>query len=353
MATTGFWPIKGSLRDVIKYADNPDTQLTAFYDLNAARAQELAERYGAKAYDSVEALLADPDVDAVSICSSNTSHAQIAVAALEAGKSALTFAAKDAIQNAGNVATGEMSGSEFAKQIAGSAAGGVAGNIMSGLVSSGIARVLTEKQMMTPFMLYLKNVAGSMAFSTGSLAANTAISGRKMSGEEIATELTTSFAFALVNGYMQSITESKAASQAVRQRYEQIAQEFEAIQKHMSGKQFATQAEYEQALKDLRAHVQELKTEVSSTYYGGQQEFVNSMKDALDVVVNNLNWMLSGNTGAAPASGASGMPAADVKLLTEQAASALRSGANEPIGPQGGAAGSLAQAESTAVNSRA
>ena len=271
-------------------------------------------------------------------------------AALEAGKSALTFAAKDAIQNAGNVATGEMSGSEFAKQIAGSAAGGVAGNIMSGLVSSGIAKVLTEKQMMTPFMEYLKNVAGSMAFSTGSLAANTAVSGRKMSGEEIATELTTSFAFALVNGYMQSMASTKAASRAVEQKYDQIAQEFEAIQKHMSGKQFATQAEYEQALKDLRAHVQELKTEVSSTYYGGQQEFVNSMKDALDVVVNNLNWMLSGNTGAAPASGASGMQAADVKLLTEQAASALRSGANEPIGPQGGAAGSLAQAESTAVN---
>ena len=258
-------------------------------------------------------------------------------AALEAGKSALTFAAKDAIQNAGNVATGEMSGSEFAKQIAGSAAGGVAGNIMSGLVSSGIAKVLTEKQMMTPFMEYLKNVAGSMAFSTGSLAANTAVSGRKMSGEEIATELTTSFAFALVNGYMQSMASTKAASRAVEQKYDQIAQEFEAIQKHMSGKQFATQAEYEQALKDLRAHVQELKTEVSSTYYGGQQEFVNSMKDALDVVVNNLNWMLSGNTGAAPASGASGMQAADVKLLTEQAASALRSGANEPIGPQGGA----------------
>lgn len=258
-------------------------------------------------------------------------------AALEAGKSALTFAAKDAIQNAGNVATGEMSGSEFAKQIAGSAAGGVAGNIMSGLVSSGIAKVLTEKQMMTPFMEYLKNVAGSMAFSTGSLAANTAVSGRKMSGEEIATELTTSFAFALVNGYMQSMASTKAASRAVEQKYDQIAQEFEAIQRHMSGKQFATQAEYEQALKDLRAHVQELKTEVSSTYYGGQQEFVNSMKDALDVVVNNLNWMLSGNTGAAPASGASGMQAADVKLLTEQAASALRSGANEPIGPQGGA----------------
>ena len=57
------------VRHIPEYADNPDAQLTAFYDLNAARAQELAERYGGKAYDSVEALLADPNVDAVSVCS--------------------------------------------------------------------------------------------------------------------------------------------------------------------------------------------------------------------------------------------------------------------------------------------
>ena len=36
------------VRHIPEYADNPDTQLTAFYDLNAARAQELAERYGAR-----------------------------------------------------------------------------------------------------------------------------------------------------------------------------------------------------------------------------------------------------------------------------------------------------------------
>ena len=77
------------VRHIPEYADNPDAQLTAFYDLNAARAQELAERYGGKAYDSVEALLADPNVDAVSVCSANASHAQIAVAALEAGKHVL------------------------------------------------------------------------------------------------------------------------------------------------------------------------------------------------------------------------------------------------------------------------
>ena len=34
------------VRHIPEYADNPDAQLTAFYDLNAARAQELAERYG-------------------------------------------------------------------------------------------------------------------------------------------------------------------------------------------------------------------------------------------------------------------------------------------------------------------
>ena len=32
------------VRHIPEYADNPDAQLTAFYDLNAARAQELAER---------------------------------------------------------------------------------------------------------------------------------------------------------------------------------------------------------------------------------------------------------------------------------------------------------------------
>ena len=74
------------VRHIPEYNDNPDAKLVAFYDLNTARAKALAEQYGGRAYESVEALLADPNVDAVSVCSANASHAEITVAALEAGK---------------------------------------------------------------------------------------------------------------------------------------------------------------------------------------------------------------------------------------------------------------------------
>ena len=77
------------VRHIPEYNDNPDAKLVAFYDLNTARAEALAEQYGGRAYESVEALLADPNVDAVSVCSANASHAEITVAALEAGKHVL------------------------------------------------------------------------------------------------------------------------------------------------------------------------------------------------------------------------------------------------------------------------
>ena len=56
------------VRHIPEYNDNPDAKLVAFYDLNTARAKALAEQYGGRAYESVEALLADPNVDAVSVC---------------------------------------------------------------------------------------------------------------------------------------------------------------------------------------------------------------------------------------------------------------------------------------------
>ena len=100
------------VRHIPEYNDNPDAKLVAFYDLNTARAKALAEQYGGRAYESVEALLADLNVDAVSVCSVNASHAEITVAALEAHGLALSdltvtapkgFRAKVAADAAGNV----------------------------------------------------------------------------------------------------------------------------------------------------------------------------------------------------------------------------------------------------------
>lgn len=77
------------VRHIPEYLDNPDVQLVALYDLNQQRTEELAKKYQCKAYDSVEALLADPEIDAVSVCTANLVHAQITIAALKAGKHVL------------------------------------------------------------------------------------------------------------------------------------------------------------------------------------------------------------------------------------------------------------------------
>ena len=54
---------------------------------SAGRARDAAGRLGLEAaFDSVDALVADPDIDVVHICTPNATHASIARAALEAGK---------------------------------------------------------------------------------------------------------------------------------------------------------------------------------------------------------------------------------------------------------------------------
>lgn len=77
------------IRHIPEYDACREANLYGFYDLNFERAQELAEKYGGKAYVSVEELLADPAIDAVSVCTSNNTHAEISIAALRAGKHVL------------------------------------------------------------------------------------------------------------------------------------------------------------------------------------------------------------------------------------------------------------------------
>ena len=50
------------------------------------RDRALAAQWGGRAYPTWEALLADPAIDAVSICAANTAHAELTIAALRAGK---------------------------------------------------------------------------------------------------------------------------------------------------------------------------------------------------------------------------------------------------------------------------
>jgi len=77
------------VRHIPEYAENKDAKLLGFYDINQERAAGLAKQYGGTAYATVEELLANPDIAAVSVCAANFAHAELTIAALNAGKHVL------------------------------------------------------------------------------------------------------------------------------------------------------------------------------------------------------------------------------------------------------------------------
>ncbi|MFC4025076.1 Gfo/Idh/MocA family protein [Oceanobacillus longus] len=72
------------------YLENDQVELLALCDLNEERLTEKGALYGvSELYSDYHELLKNKEIDAVSICTWNNSHAEIAVAALEAGKNVL------------------------------------------------------------------------------------------------------------------------------------------------------------------------------------------------------------------------------------------------------------------------
>ncbi len=76
-------------RHVPEYSANPDARIIGYFDANGKRAEVLAAQYGGKVYASVDELLADPSIDAVSVCVANNAHAEVTIKALNAGKHVL------------------------------------------------------------------------------------------------------------------------------------------------------------------------------------------------------------------------------------------------------------------------
>lgn len=72
------------------YKANPDVELVAVVDLNETRAREIAEKFDVKnVYSDALAMLQAEHLDAVSICTTNQSHATLAKLAFEYGADVL------------------------------------------------------------------------------------------------------------------------------------------------------------------------------------------------------------------------------------------------------------------------
>ena len=76
-------------RHAYEYSRNSNVEIAGFFDFVPERAEPLVSLFGGKVYESLDELLDDPTIDAVSVCVANAYHADTAVKALEKGKHVL------------------------------------------------------------------------------------------------------------------------------------------------------------------------------------------------------------------------------------------------------------------------
>lgn len=72
-----------------EYYHNANVLIKGFFDRRPERVQALVDLYGGRVYPTIDEMLADPDIDAVSVCLANAAHAETSIRALRAGKHVL------------------------------------------------------------------------------------------------------------------------------------------------------------------------------------------------------------------------------------------------------------------------
>src|SRR5512144_985456 len=68
------------------FAEQPDCELAAVVDLNSARAEQVAQAHGVRAFTDYETMLQCVDIDAVAVATPDHLHRAPVVTALQAGK---------------------------------------------------------------------------------------------------------------------------------------------------------------------------------------------------------------------------------------------------------------------------
>ena len=84
VAVVGCGNIAGSYGEALNA--RPEIEILGASDLDSTRAQEWAEKHGGQAYESLDALLADPAVEVVINLTIQHAHVEVVTKALEAGK---------------------------------------------------------------------------------------------------------------------------------------------------------------------------------------------------------------------------------------------------------------------------
>ena len=76
-------------RHAPEYAENPHSEIVAYYNPTKSRAEKMAALYGGKAVDDYTEIIENPEIDAISVCSPNNTHHIYTIEALKNNKHVL------------------------------------------------------------------------------------------------------------------------------------------------------------------------------------------------------------------------------------------------------------------------
>lgn len=248
---------------------------------------------------------------------------------------ALSFATAQAIRDAGNAATGEITAGKYGKNILVSGIQGAAGNLAQELVSTGIAQRLTEKGLMTPFMDFLRNTTASMTFSTVNQAIGYLAADEKPTTGEVISGLLSSFAFAMIDGGLRTMRTTKAAKQRIESMIDDVKAQYSAL---TANGERLTKEQAAERVAAVYQYSQDVKAVLDETYLAGQQETVDQMRAALDFISNEAgNWIAQNvkpGTNSAPAAASGGLSGG--MLALPETGTQGQPGMETPTQPQGG-----------------
>ena len=211
---------------------------------------------------------------------------------------AMSFAGANALQNAGAAATRYMGSDDYLRGIAVSGVQGMAGNLAGGLVGSGMANLLRDKGLMTPFMEFVRQTTSGMTNATVNQAVGYVAADEKPSNEDIASGLVTAFAFSVLTGAISTYQTTQAQKSNMESAYKVIEQGYKAM---MSGTENMTAEAKAQRAQVILEQTQNLRKSVNSYYIAGQQQAVNELNGALDIIEQAMQNYVSGYNAASAA----------------------------------------------------
>lgn len=254
-----------------------------------------------------------------------------------AAKTAAAFMTQDAVSNLGAEMTGEMTMDEYMGGIVRSGLAGMVGQMASGLVNSGIAQLLSKHDLMTPFMEFVRQMAGSTAFTAAKTGTELALTEEQdlPSGEQLAQQMATAFLFSAVNSAIGTIETTRESRARMEASVAQMQQDFEKI---------STGAKSAEDIREtgdrILRYSRDIRQTISQNYYPGQQAYIDQVRSMLDTLDERVGALMQGTVpapqpgitdGAAPA-GYSGIPGAPDGLVPSgggQAAQTEGPGAQE------------------------